>query len=233
MIKQTIAALAAIGMSAAAVAGTADDPLVYHVMIDKLEVRNTDEANPVVVDVNGWIGKDLHKFWFKTEVEYVDSETEEAEVQFLYSRAIAPFWDFQAGWRRDIRPEPERDYLALGFKGLAPYLFEVDMGVFIGKSGQVGLRFDAEYEYMLTQKLVLSPEIEINAYSQDDEELGIGAGLSNMDLGLRMRYEIKRELAFYIGVNWPKTFTQIADQAEEDNPDGSNVQVVTGLSAWF
>jgi copper resistance protein B len=233
MMKKTIAALMTAGLSTTAFAGGADDPLLYKVMIDKLEVRNTDGPNPLVLDADAWIGKDLNKFWFKTEVERVDGKTEEAEVQFLYSRAVAPFWDFQAGWRRDIKPEPDRDYLALGFKGLAPYLFEVDAGVFIGESGQVGARLDAEYEYMFTQKLVLSPEIELNAYSKNDEAVGIGSGLSDMALGLRLRYEVRREFAPYIGVNWTKKFGQTADFARADGEDTSDVQIVAGIRAWF
>ena len=211
MINNTIAALMVFTLSATAIAGGKDDPLTYKVMIDKLELRATDGPDPWVLDADAWVGYDLNKFWFKTEVEYVDGDTEEAEVQFLYSRAIAPFWDFQAGWRRDIRPEPERDFLALGFKGLAPYLFEVDAGFFFGESGQVGARLDAEYEYMITQKWVLSPELEMNLYSEDDEEVGIGSGLSDMELGLRLRYEIRREFAPYIGINWSKSFGQTAD----------------------
>lgn len=233
MMKKTIAALMTAGLSTTAFAGGADDPLLYKVMIDKLEVRNTDGPNPLVLDADAWIGKDLNKFWFKTEVERVDGKTEEAEVQFLYSRAVAPFWDFQAGWRRDIKPDPDRDYLALGFKGLAPYLFEVDAGVFIGESGQIGARLDAEYEYMFTQKLVLSPEIELNAYSKNDEAVGIGSGLSDMALGLRLRYEVRREFAPYIGVNWTKKFGQTADFARADGEDTSDVQIVAGIRAWF
>ncbi|PLY12695.1 MAG: copper resistance protein CopB [Sedimenticola sp.] len=232
-MKKTITALMAIGLSTTAFAGGEDDPLLYMVMIDKLEIRNTDGPNPLVLDADAWIGKDLNKFWFKTEVERVDGKTEEAEVQFLYSRAIAPFWDFQAGWRRDIKPEPDRDYLALGFKGLAPYLFEVDAGVFIGESGQIGARLDAEYEYMLTQKLILFPEIELNAYSKDDEAVGIGSGLADMALGLRLRYEIRREFAPYIGVNWSKKFGQTADFARADGEDASDAQIVAGIRAWF
>lgn len=233
MMKITMAALMTVGLSTTVFAGGADDPLLYKVMIDKLEIRNTDGPDPLVLDADAWIGKDLNKFWFKTEVERVDGKTEEAEVQFLYSRAVAPFWDFQAGWRRDIKPEPDRDYLALGFKGLAPYLFEVDAGVFIGESGQVGARLDAEYEYMFTQKLVLSPEIELNAYSKDDEAVGIGSGLSDMALGLRLRYEIRREFAPYIGVNWTRKFGQTADFARAEGEDASDVQIVAGIRAWF
>ena len=233
MINNTIAALMVFTLSATAIAGGKDDPLTYKVMIDKLELRATDGPDPWVLDADAWVGYDLNKFWFKTEVEYVDGDTEEAEVQFLYSRAIAPFWDFQAGWRRDIRPEPERDFLALGFKGLAPYLFEVDAGFFFGESGQVGARLDAEYEYMITQKWVLSPELEMNLYSEDDEEVGIGSGLSDMELGLRLRYEIRREFAPYIGINWSKSFGQTADYAEEEGEDTSDVQFVLGFRAWF
>ncbi|MCU7839985.1 MAG: copper resistance protein B [Candidatus Thiodiazotropha sp. (ex Troendleina suluensis)] len=232
-MKKTVFALMAMGLSTAVFAGGADDPLIYKVMVDKLEIRNTGGNDPLVLDADAWVGYDLNKFWFKTEVERVDGETEEAEVQFLYSRAVAPFWDVQAGWRRDIKPEPDRDFLALGFKGLAPYLFEVDTGVFIGESGQIGARIDAEYEYMLTQKLILSPEIEMNLYSKDDEEVGIGSGLSDMELGLRLRYEVLREFAPYIGVNWTKIFGQTADFASDEGEDTSDVQIVLGIRAWF
>ncbi|WP_029131865.1 copper resistance protein B [Sedimenticola selenatireducens] len=233
MIKKTAIAVTALALSTAVMASGEDDPLLYKVMIDKLEVRSTDGPDPLVLDADAWIGYDLNKFWFKTEVEVTDGRIEEAEVQFLYSRAIAPFWDFQAGWRHDIRPKPERDYLALGFKGLAPYLFEVDAGLFIGESGQVGARLDAEYEYLFTQKLILSPEIEMNFYSKDDEEVGVGSGLSDMELGLRLRYEIQREFAPYIGVNWTKKFGQTADFARDEGEDTSDVQFVIGIRAWF
>jgi copper resistance protein B len=186
-----------------------------------------------VLDADAWIGYDLNKLWFKTEVERVDGETEEAELQMLYSRALAPFWDLQLGWRRDIRPEPHRDYLAIGFKGLAPYLFETDASLFLGEAGQFGARLDAEYEYLFTQRLILSPEIEVNLYSRDDEEVGIGAGLSNMSLGLRLRYEIRREFAPYIGVNWTRQFGQTAVYARAEGSDPSDFQWVAGIRAWF
>ena len=233
MTKKIVTAAMLLSMSTVVIADGKDDPLIYKVMIDKLEVRVADGPDPMVLAADAWIGYDLNKFWFKTDVEVVDGRTEEAEVQFLYSRAIAPCWDFQAGWRRDIRPKPERDFLALGFKGLAPYLFEVDAGLFIGESGQVGARLDAEYEYLFTQKLILSPEIEMSIYSKDDEEVGIGSGLSEMELGLRLRYEIKREFAPYIGVNWTKKFGQTADYARDEDEETGDVQFVVGFRAWF
>ncbi|WP_260293086.1 copper resistance protein B [Sedimenticola hydrogenitrophicus] len=232
-MKNIIAAIMFVGLSSTAMAGGADDPLLYKVMIDKMELRNTSGPNALVLDADAWIGYDLNKFWLKTDVERVNGNTEEAEVQFLYSRAIAPFWDFQAGWRHDIKPKPTRDYLALGFKGLSPYQFEVDAGLFIGESGQVNVRLNAEYEYLFTQKWILSPEIEVNVFSEDDAQLGIGSGLSDMELGLRLRYEVRREFAPYIGVNWTRKFGQTADFAKAGGDDTSDVQLVAGLRIWF
>jgi copper resistance protein B len=233
MMKRTIVALMTMGLSTPTFSGGADDPLIYKVMIDKLETRSTDGPDPLVLEADVWVGYDLHKFWLKTDVERVDGETEEAEVQLIYSRAITPFWDFQAGWRRNIKPEPDRDYLALGFRGLAPYLFELDAALFIGESGQLSVRLDTEYEYLFTQKLVLSPELSINLYSKDDEEVGIGSGLSDMELGLRLHYQVHRQFAPYIGVNWSKQFGQTADFTEAEGGDASDTQVVAGIRAWF
>ncbi|MCW9023119.1 MAG: copper resistance protein B, partial [Gammaproteobacteria bacterium] len=184
-------------------------------------------------EVDAWLGKDLNKLWFKSEGEYVDSKTEEAETQLLYSRAIAPFWDFQAGWRHDSKPVPKRDWLAVGFKGLAPYLFEVDATLFLGESDQVGARLQAEYEYMFTQKLVLSPEIEVNFHTKSDELVETGSGLSDMEVGLRLRYEIWREFAPYVGVNWWNKFGKTADYARDEGEKTSDVQFVAGIRAWF
>ena len=232
-MKRTLATLVVMGLSVSAFAGGADDPLNYKVMIDKLETRITDGPNPLVLEADAWVGHDLDKFWLKTDVERVDGQAEEAELQLLYSRAIAPFWDFQAGWRRNIKPQPHRDYLALGFKGLVPYLFEVDGGVYLGESGQVSARLDAAYEYLFTQQLVLSPEISMNLYGKDDAEAGIGSGLSDMALGLRLRYAIRREFSPYIGVNWKKQFGQTADFTKAEGGDASDTQFVVGIRAWF
>lgn len=214
-------------------AGMEDDPLLGKVMIDQLEVRESDGDNPVVWEVDAWIGKDLNKLWLKSEGEQVSGETEEVELQLLYSRAISPFWDFQAGWRRDIKPEPKRDWLAVGVKGLAPYLFEVDASLFIGESDQVGARLQAEYEYMLTQKWVLSPEVEVNFHTKDDEPTGIGSGLSDAQLGLRLRYEFRREFAPYIGVNGWRKYGNTADYAKAAGGDTGDTQFVAGLRIWF
>lgn len=234
-MKRFASAVAALCMSTAAWAagmGT-DDPLLYKVMVDRLEVREGEPDKPTVWEVDAWLGKDLHKLWVKSEGEYVDGQTEEAELQLLYSRAVAAFWDFQAGWRHDLEPSPTRDWLALGFKGLAPYQFEVDAALFIGQSRRTALSVQAEYEYMLTQRLYLAPEWEMSLYGKDDKDRGIGSGLSSMQLGLRLVYEIRREFAPYIGVNGWRRFGRTEDLAEAAGEEVSDVQWLAGFRAWF
>ena len=213
--------------------GMDDDPLLTMLVVDQLEIRNNDGRDSLVWDAEGWIGKDLHKLWIKTEGEYVDSRVEEVELQALYSRAVAPFWDIQLGWRRNIRPTPNRDWLAFGVKGLAPYFFDIDAALFVGDAGRTSARLQVEYEIMLTQRLVLVPEIELNLYGKDDPATGIGSGLSNIEAGLRLRYEIRREFAPYIGLNWTKLYGDTADFARAEEVDTDDVQFVFGVRAWF
>ena len=147
--------------SSTATAGAEDDPVLAKLMIDKLEWRAADGPNPWVWDADAWVGRDLNKLWIKTEGERADGHTESAYGELLYSRAVAPYWDLQLGWRHDFRPEPDRDWVAVGFKGLAPYWFEVDATLYAGGNGTVAGRLDAEYELMLSQRLILSPELEL------------------------------------------------------------------------
>ena len=225
----------ALLLPATTFAAGGDDPLLTKVMVDQLENRETDEGTETVLDAQLWVGYDLNKFWFKTEVEQFEGETEEIEVQALYSRAIAPYWDLQTGIRRDTYPETEleRNWLVLGFEGLAPYFFEVDAAVYLGENGRSAARVEAEYEFMFTQRLVLSPEVEINLSGKDDPEIGIGTGLTDIEAGLRLRYEIRREFAPYIGVNWSSKFGQTADYAEAADEEKQKSQLVAGFKFWF
>ena len=220
-------------LSSSATAAMNDDPVLGMFKLDKLELRAGDGEDLFVWEAQGWIGKDLNKFWFKTDGVVVDGEVEAADIQALYSRALAPFWDFQVGWRRDTRPEPSRDWLAIGFQGLAPYWFEIDTALFIGKDSRVGARFQAEYEILFTQKLILTPELEMVFLSKDDEEVGAGSGLSDIGLGLRLRYEIRREFAPYIGINWERVYGNTADFARDEGVEISETQFVVGVRAWF
>jgi copper resistance protein B len=213
--------------------GMDDDPLLTMLVVEQLEIRETDGDNPLVWDAEGWFGKDLHKLWIKTDGEYVDDRVEEMELQLLYSRAVAPYWDLQLGWRRDIRPTPERDWMAFGLKGLAPYFFDIDASLFVGESGRTAARLKAEYEVMLTQRLILAPEVELNLHGKDDSDTETGSGLSDIEAGLRLRYEVRREFAPYIGLNWTRLYGNTADFAREEGEDVDDLQMVLGVRFWF
>lgn len=214
-------------------AGMEDDPTLLKFMLNKFEWQDADEGDALVWDFEAWVGKDINKLWLKSEVETVDGETEDAELQLLYSRAISPFWDFQAGWRRDIRPEPNQDWLVLGFEGLAPWVFETNAAVFIGESGRTAVRLDSEYFLRLTQRLYLVPELELNLHGEDDPERGIGSGVSDLELGLRLGYQFRREFAPYIGVNWEKSYGNTADYLEAADQKTEDTRLVIGIRVWF
>ena len=214
-------------------AGMVDDPVLTMVKIDQLEVTDIGDDNDLAWDAQAWVGKDLNKLWFKTEGEHIDSDTEEAEIQLLYSRAIASYWDAQIGWRHDIKPKPTRDWLAIGVQGLAPYFFETDIALFVGEGGNVGARAKLEYELLLTQKWILTPKFETNLYSKSDSDVGIGSGLADINLGLRLRYEVKREFAPYVGIEWDKRFGNTADFVRDEGEDVSDTRWVAGIRMWF
>lgn len=233
MKNKIITILAGCVLSTSVLAMGEDDPLVTKVMIDQLETRVVDGDDPLVLEGKLWIGKDLNKFVIKADVEQVKGVTHELELQALYSRAIDPYWDFQVGVRQDQKPAPEKNWLAIGFQGVAPYWFEVDTTLFVGEKDQLALRFAAEYEWMITQRWVLSPEFEFNIYSKDEESRGIGSGLADTQLGLRLRYEIKREFAPYIGINWTNKYGNTATFAKNEGEEVSSTHFVAGIRAWF
>ncbi|RZA04934.1 MAG: copper resistance protein B [Moraxellaceae bacterium] len=208
-----------------------DDPILANLMFDKLEKRDT--KNPkFLIDAQSWIGTDLNKFWLKADVENHQGETEHAEMQALYSRAVAPFWDIQIGIRQDTKPMT-RTWSVLGIQGLAPYFFDIDAALFIGEAGRTAAKISAEYDLRFTQRLILSPEIEIAIYGQNDTEAGVGSGLSSVNTGLRLRYEIRREFAPYIGIDWSKKFGTTANYNRRQNEGVSDTQWVMGLRMWY
>jgi len=232
-ITNMLAAMICLSVANDARADTRDDPLLLTVVFDQIETRDTTGDNTFSWDAEGWFGKDLHKLWFKTDGERTAAKTDEAELQFLYSKAIAAYWDIQFGVRYDFEPSPSRRWVAIGVKGLAPYFFDIDAAIFIGESGRTALRFETGYELLLTQRLILTPDIEINLYGKNDMAVGIGSGLSDIEAGLRLRYEIRREFAPYIGVNWSRLFGNTADFARIAGESTSEAQLVIGLRAWF
>ncbi|MGZ8343687.1 MAG: copper resistance protein B [Allosphingosinicella sp.] len=204
------------------------------VMLDRFEARIGKGRDGYLVEGEAWYGGDIDKLWLKTEIEGESGRgPEHAEVQALWSRAIDPWWNLQAGVRYDFRPDPERAYLVLGIEGLAPYWFEIDAAAFVSHKGDLSARFEAEYDRRLTQKLILQPRIEFDLAVQDVPEIGIGSGVSTAELGLRLRYEIKPEFAPYVGVAYERAFGDTADfrRAAGDRAGGWNL--LLGVRAWF
>lgn len=200
---------------------------------DRLEYRARQGDDGYLWDVQGYYGGDLNKFWFKSEGEGSFGEPlESAEVQALYSRAIAPFFDLQAGVRQDLTG-PDRTHAVIGVQGLMPYMFEVDTAAFLSTKGDLTTRIEAEYDQRLTQRLILQPRAEINLSAQEIPELDIGAGIDNIELGLRLRYEIVREFAPYVGIEQEWKLGGSRDFARLAGEDPSVTNYVVGVRFWF
>jgi copper resistance protein B len=211
----------------------------YMVLADRLEYRALEDGDGDGYgwDAEGWYGGDYNRLWLKTEGEGEFGEgveaVEAAEVQALYSRSINPWYNLQAGVRYDVRPKPDRAHLVLGIQGLAPYWFEVDAAGFLSHEGDLTARFEAEYDQRITNRLILQPRVELDLAAQDIPELGIGAGLSTIEAGLRLRYEIKREFAPYVGVHYERPLGDTAEFARAEGEDAGGWAVLVGLRSWF
>ena len=206
---------------------------VFWFQADRAEYRARGGRDGYLWDVQGYYGGDLDKFWFKSEGEGSFGEKlESAEVQGLWSHAIGPWWDLQAGVRQDLTG-PERTHAVIGVQGLAPYLFEVDAAAFVSTKGDLTARVEAELDQRITQRLILQPRVELNLAAQDIPELGIGAGLDKAEAGLRLRYEFTREFAPYIGIEQEWKLGQSADYARSAGEDPSVTNYVVGVRFWF
>jgi len=185
-------------------------------------------------DGEAWFGGDEHRFVLKSEGEGARGHgVEDAEVQALYSRPVGVYTDLQAGLRHDFEPGPSRTYATVGFETLMPYWVEAEGALFLSEKGHLSARLEGSTDFRLAQRLVLQPRAELNFAAEDDPRRGIGAGLSDAELGLRLRYEIRREFGPYVGVVWSRKFGDTADFARADGEDVEDVRAVVGLRAWF
>jgi copper resistance protein B len=205
------------------------------VLIDSIEASFGDSADGYSWGAQGWTGGDINRFWWKTEGEgEINGTLHEAEVQALYSRAIAPFWDVQAGVRQDFRPDgDDTTHLTVGVQGVAPYWFEMSAAAFLSTEGDLTARAEAEYDQRITQKWILQPAIEVALSASDIPELEIGSGLTSVTAGLRLRYEIRKEFAPYVGVEWTRSLGDTADYAKARGQDPEDTRFVVGIKAWF
>lgn len=223
----------ALGLSlAGAGAAHAMEQQTFYMVRGEVDASQIDDADVITWDGEAWIGGDTNRLWFKTEGESEDGDIHEAEIQALWSRNIAAFWDLQAGVRVDLEPDATT-YLAFGVQGLAPYRFETEATAFLSEDGELSARWRQSFDLHLTQRLIAEPHLELNAYAQDVPERDVGAGLSDAQLGLQVRYEITRKFAPYADFVWESALGETASIARANGEDVSTGTVRAGIRFWF
>lgn len=209
------------------------------VLVDQLEYRMKEGADTIRWDAVGWYGGDYDRLWIKTEGDWRTSGERggEAEAQALYGRLIAPFWDLQIGVRYDQYSgtgfDRSRSFLVLGLQGLAPYWFDLEPALFVSQEGDVSARLTATYDILLTQRLALQPRFDIDAALQSAEKFGVGEGVNAIGLGLRLRYEVIREVAPYLGIHYLCRMGETADLARTSGDRAREMSLVAGMRFWF
>ena len=211
----------------------ADERNMGSLLVDNLEAVRTKDNTSTEYDLQAWYGRTYNRVVLKAEGEVDDGRFEEARTELLWGRAVAVFWDTQLGVRYDSGAGSNQSWLAFGVQGLAPYWFNVDAAAYLGKEGRSALRLDAEYDLLLTQKLILQPKIEANFYAKSDAARGLGSGLSDAGVALRLRYEIWREFAPYIGIERVAEFGGTADSARAVGKSARETRFIAGVRFWF
>jgi copper resistance protein B len=210
-----------------------DRQINFQVLFDQLEAQFVHGKAGSRWDSRSWIGGDRNRIWIRTEGDAIDGVVDTAEAQALYGRSISRFWDVVAGVRFDLRPTPSHTWFAVGVQGLAPQFIDVQATAYIGQSGHLAARIEVEHDLLITQRLVLQPLVELSLSGKDDPDRGIGAGLSTGEVGFRVRYEFRRELAPYAGVVWHRKLFGTGDFAREHDEDPGGWHLVGGLRFWF
>ena len=203
------------------------------VLIDQLESFHGQIGNGQTWEAQASYGNDADKLWLRTQGDRIRDIPQAGDGELFWNHNVATYWSTQLGWRRDFGEGPERNWAAFGLQGLAPYWFELEATAYVGPSGRTAARIRTEYDLLFTQRLILQPEFEVNVYGKSDPGRRIGSGVSDMQLGLRLRYEIRRQMAPYIGVLTTRRFGTTAAFARDDRKPISDRQWVAGFRIWF
>ncbi len=209
-----------------------DEHIFYHAMLSELEGR-FGATNSLRWQGEAWAGTDSHRLWLKSEGRLTNGEVDDGQQQLFYSHPISTYFDAQIGARYDLDSLPGRGWGAIGIEGMAPLFFHVAATGYIGGEGRLAAKLEGSYDLLLTQKLILQPQLEMNFYSLDDPARRTGSGLSDVDAGLRLRYEITRKLAPYIGVTYDGKVGSTAALARDAGEPTSQVRFTLGMRAWF
>ena len=210
-----------------------DNVIRTRLILDRLEAFRTNDSHGQALDAQGWIGGDIDKLWLKIDGERTAGKLGATRTEALWHHAIGTYWGLQSGVRHDFGDGPGRTWAALGVQGLAPYWFDVQATAYIGQGGRTALRFEPEYDLLLTQRLILQPNAKVNLYGKKDPDRGIGSGLSDMEAGLRLRYEFSRKFAPYVGVVYNRKFGYTAQYAQQAGKSASETRFVGGVRIWF
>jgi copper resistance protein B len=211
-----------------------DQPVLAHLLFSQLEGRFGGSNPEFRWEGQGWVGSDYDKLWIKSEGTLQgNGSLGDGLHEFLYDRAITTYFDLQVGLRSDIDSRPTRNWAAFGIQGLAPYFFDLELTGYVSGQGHLAAKLEAFYDLLLTQRLILQPQIELNLYSKADLARMVGAGFSDIDTGLRLRYEFSRKFAPYLGVVYEGKFGQSANLARRAGESTGSVRFVAGLRLWF
>lgn len=210
-----------------------DNAWNHKLQVDKLEWQDGEHGSALAWNVDGWVGGDIDRLWLRSEGERSQGRTEHAEMQALWGHAISPWWDLLGGLRQDFKPGAPQTWAAFGIQGMPLSGLETEATAFIGEGGQGALRLEADYDLLITNRLILQPSAEVNLYARNDPQRGIGSGLADSELGLRLRYEIRREFAPYVGVTWNGRYGNSADYARAEGQERSEARLVLGVRLWF
>ena len=212
---------------------THDNGINYFVLFDQLEWESGRGVNGFGWDTKGWVGRDRDRLWFRTEGQQAGDTVNDAQSHAFYGRQISRWWDVLVGVRQDFAPGPAQTWAAFGIQGLAPYWFDVEATAYVGAEGRNHYRFETEYEFLLTNRLILQPQAEMEIYGKADPGHERDAGLATLDFGFRLRYLIRRELAPYAGVVWHQKHFGTADIAREKGESTGGARLVMGLRFWL
>lgn len=205
----------------------------HYVQFNRLEAWDADHGTGQAWEGSAWIGSDLNRLWLRSEGERVDGRTEASDLEVMYGRSISPWWDVMVGVKQDFRPTDSQTWAALGVQGMAPYKFEFAATAYLGESGNAAATVEIEYELLLTNRLILQPLVELSFYAKNDPLRGIGSGLSGAEAGLRLRYELDRRFAPYVGLVHERVFGRTADYRRAEGEVVRDTRLVVGVRVWF
>jgi copper resistance protein B len=209
------------------------NPIRSFVLVERLEFQASEEGGDAGVNAVAWIGRERNRLWLRAEGSSDGGRTDEAQAHVLWGWQFARWWDLVAGIRQDFQPGDAQTWAAVGVQGLSPYWFEIELTGYAGAAGRTQARIDLDYELLLTNRWILQPRVEVSLAGKSDPERQLDAGLTMTDIGLRLRYELRREFAPYLGVMWRRKWQGTADLAEEAGESTGGPRFVAGLRVWW